>query len=87
MDIQEFKYKFIDYDSTPITKDWELCKKPCRILFFDATQEECTKYRFKTLDEALEFEINGKKVKEYIEEPSFIIGNWELIMYNWGKGF
>lgn len=28
-------------------------------------------YKFKNLDEALEFEIDGKKVKDYIQDKNF----------------
>ena len=87
MNIQEFKYKFIDYDTTPIAKDWELYRKPCSLVYYNPNKDGYDEFKFKTLDEALEFEINGKKVKEYIESPNFIIGDTDLIMYNWGKGF
>ena len=69
MDLQTFKYKFIDYDMTAIAVNWLLKRKPCELThFFDDDYKE---YKFNNLEEAFEFEIDGKKVKDYIQDKNF----------------
>lgn len=81
MDLQTFKYKFIDYDMTAITTNWLLERKPVRITQFK-TGGGYIENKFKNLDEALEFEIDNKKVKEYIEAEGFKF-TMDLIAPNW----
>lgn len=71
MDLQTFKYKFIDYDMTAIAVNWLLKRKPCELTHFFNDDYDYKVYKFKNLEEAFEFEIDGKKVKDYIQDKNF----------------
>lgn len=71
MDLRTFKYKFIDYDMTAITVNWLLKRKPCELTHFFNDDYDYKNYKFKNLEEAFEFEIDGKKVKDYIQDENF----------------
>ena len=79
MRLDYFRFRFKrDFAFWEITKDVTLYSKPVELYNFKTQELK----RFKNLDEVLDIEIDGKKIRTYIEEME----DFPPVIYDGGRG-